>query len=225
MNKTMQKFCDKKKEHPDHYEVIHKHQIDMTPFTILLGPNGTGKSMSLRHLEKELDDAGQHFVRFNTANHDVVNSDMSFRPERLISAWNSEGERLRKSIVFWAGDYIVKELLSHKMDLYILIDQIDSGLSLDKMAQVLDDLFYLYLAEQKKHPRRKLRFIFTANSYEFVNLMYYYCEIKAHRIGEILMQIYWVPTRSLIKRINSYDDFAGRYIEYYKYMKEIEYGE
>lgn len=216
----MKEFCDKKKEHPEHYETIHKMHVDMTPFTILLGPNGTGKTMSLRHLQKELKDSEQVYLMFNTVEHDIVASERFFRPERLISAFHSEGERLRESIECWMGDYLIKELLSHKKDVYILVDQIDSGLSIDKMCQMLHDVFFLYNAELEKNPRRKLRFIFTANSYEFVNILQRWCEEIEHKPGEILMQMYWIPTKSIIRRFNDYNDFANRYIEYYKYMKE-----
>lgn len=210
MNKDMKKFCDKKKEQPDYYETIKKYQIDMSPFSVLLGPNGTGKTMSLMSIEQECKDMGLQVFRFNTAMFNPVN-DMHFRPERIITAFHSEGEHLKESIEFWFGDHVIPALLNNDEDIYIFVDQIDSGMSIDKMKSFMNDMLYIYHAECKKHPNRRIRFIFTANSYEFVDFFK----------DDHLFTMFWVPTRSFI-RIKSYENFKNRYLEYYDYMRETE---
>ncbi len=210
MNKQMKAFCDRKKKDPEYYEVIQKRKIDMTPINILLGPNGTGKTMSLRTIEEECNDKGLVVCRFYTGGFNPVN-DRYFRPERLITAFHSEGEHLKESIEFWFGDYVIKELLSHEKDVYILIDQIDSGMSIDKMLSFVNDMLFILNEEKKKHPNRKIRFVFTSNSYEFIDIFK----------NDTFVSIYWVPTKSIMK-VGTYEKFRERYLEYYSYMHKEE---
>lgn len=58
---------------------------------------------------------------------------------------------------------------------------------------------------------RKIRFVFTSNSYEFIDIFK----------NDTFVSIYWVPTKSIIK-VGTYEKFRERYLEYYSYMHKEE---
>lgn len=102
---------------------------------------------------------------------------------------------------------MLREVLSHKKELYIFIDEADSGLSIDRLKQSLEPLKFIMKEEMKKG--RKIHLVATCNSYE----MY---EIMQSDITETI----WVPTKEKIE-LDSYTEFKRLY-EYFfdKYYDE-----
>ena len=57
LNKKMREFCKKKLQKPDYYTEVKWYSL-LQPITILLGPNGTGKSTSIKLMRQELSNTG-----------------------------------------------------------------------------------------------------------------------------------------------------------------------
>ena len=71
MNKLFKEFCSNKLEHPDYYSEVTLRMIK-SPITVLLGPNGTGKSMSIKYIKYQLDKQQKQCVVYSTTNNDIV---------------------------------------------------------------------------------------------------------------------------------------------------------
>ena len=112
-----------------------------------MGPNGTGKSMSLQNIEYECNKENIICKRYSNKHNDVVQNwrDIS----DLFSAFRSEGERIIDSVEKWASRELVKDLLTNEDDMYILFDELDSGLSLDRMYYFFSQLTYILVSEKQ----------------------------------------------------------------------------
>mgnify|MGYP004659406413 FL=1 len=172
-----------------------------------MGPNGTGKSMSLQNIEYECDKENIICRRYSNKHNDIVQnwSDIS----DLFSAFRSEGERIIDSVEKWASRELVKDLLTNEEDMYILFDELDSGLSLDRMYYFFSQLTYILVSEKTKHPNRIIKFIFTCNSYE----MYEYFK----EVSKVPFKAIWIPTKDIMT-IENYSEFKKLYLEYYNKM-------
>ena len=67
MNKQMKNFCDNKKKDLDYHKEI-KYYTLFSPITILLGPNGTGKSASIKLIKDDLKRLDYNVVFYSTSN-------------------------------------------------------------------------------------------------------------------------------------------------------------
>lgn len=206
----MRRFISSKIKDCEYHREIDVKDLE-APITILLGPNGTGKSMSTKNIEHELKSQKDAVViSYSTSNNDIVQNCMgpfSFDPEGLLYAYKSEGERMIGSFQKWANSIMLKEILTHQKDLYVIVDEADSGLSIDRLMQSLIPLKGIIRMEIEKG--RKLHFIFTANSYEMLEVL-----------QSDMTEIIWIPTKEKIE-INSYEDFKLLYTYFYeKYYEE-----
>lgn len=210
MKANLKRFCDKKVRDMGYYTTISKKACN-TPITLLIGPNGTGKTMSLREIEYECEKDGDICIRYSNTNNDIVSSYSEFNKyadvSDLVSAFHSEGERIIDSVDKWAGTIMVNELLSHKKDIWVLFDELDSGLSIDKMYYFFNQLISILFMEHEKNPDRKVRFIFTCNSYEMLEFFKFNKNI----------QIIFIPTGEVMK-FDTYEEFRDLYLDYYKYF-------
>ena len=208
MNKIMQEFCNVKKEHPDHYNIITTRSC-CSPVTLFIGPNGTGKSMSLRHMKESLKRRKIDYVEYSTTHDDIVkkgsNPFSGFDPYKLACAFHSEGERMIDSFSEWADTVFVKAVLESKKPLWVFIDEADSGLSIDRLWESLRQIVNI-IGWEHFDKKREIHLVATCNSYEML-------EVMRSRITEII----WVPTRQKIK-VKSYESFKKRYMEYSKEM-------
>lgn len=207
MNKKYKTFCDKKKEDPSYHTELFVKDVT-TPITILLGPNGTGKSMSTLLISEELKKNNICRVTYSNKQNDIVSTSIGFEIEDLACAFHSEGERIDDSIQKWGCNELVKELLTHEDEVWAIIDELDSGLSIDRLRAVLVEYLGIIHHEKKKHPDRIFRYIFTCNSYEMLELF---------KAFEDITKVIWVPTKEVVK-IGTYEQFKKRYIEYFDYM-------
>jgi len=216
MNKKMKEFCKKKLKNRDYYTQI-KYYILFSPISILLGPNGTGKSMSIKLMIQDLPkNSNLKVVSYSTSQDDTVKkhtTPFDFRPEAFAAAFLSEGERMNHSFFTWIDDVLLPAVLKEKdKELYIFIDEADSGLSIDKMNEAFRDIIFIVKEELKRG--RKIHLIVTANSYELAEIF---------RDEYDIVSYIWVPTADYIL-LGSYSKFRKRYLEYYKEMNFDEYG-
>ena len=89
MNIGFKAFCDTKKKKPDHYNKIQLKDC-VSVITILLGPNGTGKSMSLRLLEEECKKKKINYLKYSNEQEDIVKkAGWDWDPYKLACAFQS----------------------------------------------------------------------------------------------------------------------------------------
>lgn len=207
---------------------------------VLLGPNGSGKSMSLLELEDEINEKyndgysfdsslnpftkifnSEHKInvpvyKFKSSSEDVVIHHNNFDPSRLSAAFTSEGERMNTSLDFWLSDIFLKSFGEDKpKKFYILLDELDSGLSLDRIQIIIEYMFSL-LHNMKYDLGIDIQIVVTANSYELLHTL-------LNNFGN-KVSVFWVPSRKKIE-IQSYEDFRKLYQSRYRYyLKEIKGG-
>ena len=211
MNKQMKNFCDNKKKDLDYHKEI-KYYTLFSPITILLGPNGTGKSASIKLIKDDLKRLDYNVVYYSTSNDDVVKKyggPFRFRPSAIRAAFLSEGERMKESFTTWVEEEMIPAILKDKNDLFILIDEADSGLSLDKMYETFCDIIFIIKQELKNN--RRIKMVISANSYELAELF------NSEESGTV--SYIWVPTEEYII-LGSYNKFKKSYIEYDEEMNK-----
>lgn len=201
MDANMRYFYKKKNEDLSYHKIIKLKDISR-PICLLLGPNGTGKSMSLKSIEHELDEANIKWVKYSTSNNDIVHTSWDFDPTDIINAFRSEGERMCASFDKWGAQKLVPLVLKTKEPLWVLLDEIDSGLSLDRIKQTVSIIKMIFAGEYQKN--REIHFIITCNSYEL------YSSIQHDEFTQNI----WVPTNSSFYP-KTYDEFKKPYLEYY----------
>lgn len=198
----MNKFIEAKSKDGGYYTELKPSDFKK-PITILIGPNGTGKSMSLRSIEYVLKKQKNiNVITYSTHKDDIVNNNISFDPVKLLSAWRSEGERMTDSFIDWAQTKFIRGLQQDNKPIWILIDEADSGLSIDRLMQSLQQIIEICKLELNRG--RDIHFVFTCNSYE----MY---EVLNNELSECI----WVPTKQRLK-FNSYEEFKAPYIYYFE---------
>lgn len=205
MNKKMKRFCEKKREQFDYHTMLRLKNIK-SPITLLMGPNGTGKSMSMKNIESECKEKKIKYVKYSTSNNDIVQKGApafgSWDPYKLACAFHSEGERMSDSFFDWANSDMLKAILEDKScPVCILVDEADSGLSWDRLFYTLRPI--VHVIEQEHERGRDIHIIFTCNSYEMMQCL-----------SSEYQDIIWVPTKEHIK-IGSYYTYMKKYVEYY----------
>lgn len=213
MNKSMRNFCKKKLNDANYYTEIDYHNL-ISPIVILLGPNGTGKSMSIRLMLQQLKSKGDSIrvVSYSTHNDDIVkkcSNPFNFKPEGLVAAFFSEGERMNVSFFDWVHNDLLRAILEDRSkDVYVFIDEADSGLSIDKIYEAFKDIIYIVKEEIKKG--RQIHVVITANSYELAEIF---------DIGTDMASYLWVPTKEYIN-LGTYEHFKKKYLDYYNEMNK-----
>lgn len=205
------RYCLAKWRDPEYYSEIDISMID-SPFTILLGPNGCGKSMSLRLMQQTLDNEKKKYLAYSNKNNDIVIHGSYFDPQLIAWAFASEGERIKGSIDYFNNGEFLNKILKSKDDLFIFLDEFDSGLSYDKLLNTIRTYIWIYIQEKAKNPERKLNFIFTCNSYEM---------LRCFRTNMDLVKCIWVPCKREVK-IRTYEKFEELYQYYFDYMSREE---
>lgn len=208
MNKKYRQFCDKKKENPDFFRCIKLKEINK-PVTVLLGPNGCGKSQSIKSLEVEAKKEGYTVFTYSTSKDDCVAKTSSpfgdWDPMKISAAFTSEGERMHTSFYYWFSEKVFPNIKNCNKFI-MLIDEADSGLSLDRLKYSLSVLNAMAIVEKEKG--HEFKAVVTANSYEMA-------EIFRKETTDWI----WVPTKEKIN-LGSYESFKKRYIEYYEEVLE-----
>ena len=145
-----------------------KNVIVEPGLTVLVGTNGSGKSTLINHIIKpQLDESGILYLSYNnlTDGHNRARQRALTmnRIEQLIKlTCSSEGEEICHNIAEMAGrigSFIRKN--SSASELWFIFDAIDSGLSIDNIVDIKDQLFNTVF---ETNPGKDIYIIVSANS-------------------------------------------------------------
>lgn len=154
--------------------IYRKEQITIEPgITILVGCNGWGKSTLLDQIKDNLNYENIRFIYFDNL-HDgnrtsiadaISRGNVRFASSMLCS---SEGEGIINNVCKLAGqmgDYIRE---ATQNEYFILLDAIDSGLSIDNVVMIKEQLFNTII-EDVKSRGKTVYIIVSANEFEMCN--------------------------------------------------------
>lgn len=205
MDNKMKKFCDEKLKSPDYYNCTSISDIKSS-ITVLLGPNGTGKSTSIKSMIAECKNKHLDYVFYSTSKNDIVS--VSSKPfgnwdvYGISCAFHSEGERMNDSFYKWLDEECVPKLLKSNDPIYIFIDEYDSGLSIDMIIYSLRGFLFVLNQELERRP---VYVVISSNSYEL-------CSVLKKSILDV--KFIWLPSMNEMK-FSTYDDYILPYIDYY----------
>jgi predicted ATP-binding protein involved in virulence len=183
-----------------------KYKDFKNEISVILAPNGGGKTTTLINLETELKKKNisvflySHYkdnYKLGKQGRDEIFADVN---NVIYSHFKSEGEELQYSFNEWLEKNIfnvmfsIREHKSNIKELCILIDELDSGLSLDKIIDTVS--IFEHFLKDARNAGVKMKIILSANSYELASQYKNSC--------------YWLKTGKLIK-IDTYDDFKCLY--------------
>lgn len=140
--------------------------------TCLVGKNGTGKSTLLRSLKHHLQKEEKHFLSYDNYTQGGANAMSKYgftgKMDLLAAAFcSSEGQQIMLNYgqeLAKIGTYIRSALKDGVTELYILLDALDSGLSIDNIRQI-KSVFELILGEDAN---ADIYIIVAANTFELV---------------------------------------------------------
>ena len=164
----------------DYYDkkdyVYRKGQIDIqSGLTVLVGCNGCGKTTFLNHLRRELEeDSNVELVTFNNVSeggHAAMDKAMFYGDTSFVmrAACSSEGERIRQNLekIASACGKAFRSILKSdsKKELWVLLDAVDSGLSVDNIVELKEDLLHLLVGDCESKGI-EIYILASANEYE-----------------------------------------------------------
>lgn len=211
-------WIKEKKKDSSHHKTIPLEMMDK-PMIILTGCNGSGKTQTLKSLHKEL--GGERFSEikskyklfyYKTSTEGQVsnyvnpfNSNADSYARGLGGAFESEGERINDFFGLWMESEVFPFFFGDKdTPAKILIDEIDSGLSWDKVHVTLTGLISAIIPMESK--KRDIQFIVTANNYSVIEAL-----------RSEYTKIIWVPTQEEWDP-QTYEEFIEPYKYYHKKM-------
>lgn len=155
----------------DNFDLYKKHTFEFNEgLTCLIGKNGSGKSTLLRTINDNIKDC---FFYNNEYSEKHAMDSFNFYGEFDKLARNfcsSEGQNIRNNfedIIPSIGKYITN-CIRNKKDAIILLDGLDSGISLDYIITLKKELFPLII-DDCKNGNIKCYIILSANNYELCN--------------------------------------------------------
>lgn len=149
---------------------LHKNLTFQPGVTVLVGCNGCGKTSLINQIANSLKKENIAYVKFDNLSDGGSNArskagfygDFSFLATSLCS---SEGENIVMNMANVAKElgYLSKNNKSN--ELWLLLDGVDSGLSIDNIIELKDYLFKVVI-EHEASLGREVYIIVTANEYE-----------------------------------------------------------
>lgn len=158
----------------DDYNLYKKHTFKFNEgITCLIGKNGSGKSTLLRMIQEILKPKNCFYYANEDSEREasgrfLFHGDMEYLCRNLGS---SEGQNIRNNFYDVVGDihsYIIRMHDKNKKQAIILLDGLDSGISLDYVLEIKKDLIPLILKDCKDH-NLECYILISANNYEFCN--------------------------------------------------------
>lgn len=155
------------------YDIYKKDYVDLQPgLTVLVGCNGSGKSTLLRQLSEKANDLGIPVISYNNLR-DGQENGMNYALNQLGDlnllanlAMSSEGEQIYLNFGNFTkriGNFI-RNLGPDKKEIFVLLDALDSGLSIDQVSEMKD--FFAFVCEEEKKNGKEIYFVVSSNEYE-----------------------------------------------------------
>ena len=154
----------------DNEHIFSKENLELQPgLTVLVGCNGSGKTSLLHQIKQQKENST--IIEFNN----LINGG---RDVKSMAAFENDYARMATSVISSEGENInlafqmfAKQIgytISHLEtdELYILIDALDSGLSIDMIDYIKHFLKNCVLSDASKIAKTYI--IIAANSYEMV---------------------------------------------------------
>lgn len=154
------------------YDLYAKKSVELKPgVTVLVGCNGIGKSTFLSNIKDILQKEDIPYISFDNLNDGGANArstagffgDFNFLGTSLCS---SEGENIVMNLGRTAGkigNFVRKN--PDAKELWVLLDAVDSGLSIDNVVDIKKLLFKEVL-EDPRNKDKDVYIIVSANAYE-----------------------------------------------------------
>lgn len=141
--------------------------------TVLVGCNGSGKTTLLHQIKHQLSSINIPFIYFDNVHDGGSNSTESamfwgntdFAIRNMMS---SEGEKINNNmseIAAQCGRLMSKTVKNYGTELWLLLDAVDSGLSVDNIIDLKEDLFNVMI-EDGKSKGIEVYIVVVANEYE-----------------------------------------------------------
>ncbi len=211
----------KKNKVYNYVEHLIEEKDILTDLTVLIGHNGSGKTQSLRELEHSLRLKGKEVIVFGSKKDDSLSKlNLSTNQQggdiimsKMMTAFESEGERINSSFNYWIMETLFPYFKKWRVkgtgnDCWLLLDEIDSGLSWDRIKLLVDQLTTIQNMEKEKEGNT-LKIVTTSNSYELTSIL----KGKGARIWSIPLN------KDVTDEINTYEDFVQLYLENYKKLQ------
>lgn len=193
----------------DDYRKLYKHNtVEFKPgITILVGCNGSGKTTLLRQIKNSLEKNEIPYVYHDNLKDGgsrgreiaFYNDDYELGAALFCS---SEGEQIALNLGTLARNTGYMITHSKGNEKWILLDAIDSGLSIDQVQDVKKNLFHMILDMEKG---KEIYIICSANEYEMC------CDEPCFNIVD-----------GKYVSINSYEDYKKEIIKTRKYKDKWE---
>ncbi len=162
--------------------------------TMLIGPNGSGKTTALSQIRSLFSTENDLVKKWNTIeiNDSIRNLYSSYLYDNVYeetftkSTWgatdhldrvaqtfeNSEGQNMYDYLYYKIneiGQAVTKAIKNNKKGIFLLFDGLDSGLSLDVINTIRKIVLEFIIETEKKRSNLEVYIICSANSYEFCN--------------------------------------------------------
>lgn len=170
-----------------------KYNIN-TGITMLIGPNGSGKTTALSQLRSLFSAEDDLVKKWNTIeiNNSIRNLYSSYLYDNVYeetftkSTWgatdhidrvaqtfeNSEGQNMYDYLYYKIneiGQAVTKAIKNNKKGIFLLFDGLDSGLSLDVINTIRKSVLEFIIETEKKRSNLEVYIVCSSNSYEFCN--------------------------------------------------------
>ena len=161
----------------DDYDLYKKDSVTIEEgLTVIVGCNGMGKTTLIREISEVLEDESDIIVikynnltdgNLNAMERHMLRGDLNFTATAYCS---SEGERIMMSLydVAQACGKAVRSIGDKTKEIWLMLDAVDSGFSIDNIIDLKEDLLDLFLSDMQGTGIPTYVLV-TANSYEMAS--------------------------------------------------------